>query len=216
MQAPNKARRIPGAPNLMRLVPVVTVLAMLPGNAHAHLVSTRFGELYSGMLHPLTTLVHLVPWLALGLLCGLQSRHNSRWVLLVFPLAVFIGVSSARWLPGFAALEWINHLSFVVLGALVALGLRLAPAALLGLALLLGVSHGLANGSDVFEGGAWLLYGIGVTLSAYLLITLVTAGAKVLAATSTPGEIAVRAAGSWVAAIGLMSLGFLWTTIATP
>jgi hydrogenase/urease accessory protein HupE len=67
------------------------MLLCLPEQAAAHLVSTRFGELYSGLLHPLTTLQHLVPWLALGLLGGLQAPRTARWALLAFPLAVLAG-----------------------------------------------------------------------------------------------------------------------------
>jgi len=66
---------------------LVPALALAPFAAEAHLVSTRFGELYSGLLHPLTTLLHLVPWACLGLLAGLQRAETSRWVPLAFPLA---------------------------------------------------------------------------------------------------------------------------------
>ena len=40
---------------------------LTPQCAHAHLVSTRFGEYYAGLLHPVITLSHLIPWLALAL-----------------------------------------------------------------------------------------------------------------------------------------------------
>ena len=180
--------------------------------AEAHLVSTRFGELYSGMLHPLTTLQHLVPWLAVGLLGGLQRPDTGRWALLAFPLSVLVGIVLAALAPGFGVAEDLNVLSFVVLGGLIALAFRLGPLPLLSVISLFGISHGYSNAAEL-SGFPWVLYAIGVAFSAYALVALSAGGAQALASGPRWGTIAVRAIGSWIAAAGVMYLTYLWLLI---
>jgi hydrogenase/urease accessory protein HupE len=181
---------------------------LLPGPAAAHLVSTRFGELYNGMLHPLISLQHLVPWLALGLLGGLQNATTARWALLTFPLAIVAGLVLADVLPELTFIETLNIASFVVIGLLVVLKLELGKALFLSLVVLFGLTHGYANAAPGFRGLEWLLYAVGVGLTAYLLITLMSASTHALVAGQGWRVIAVRAAGSWITAAGVLYAGF--------
>jgi hydrogenase/urease accessory protein HupE len=175
--------------------------------AAAHLVSTRFGEFYSGLLHPLTTMMHVVPWVAMALLAAVQGRVDARRNVLLFPLAVAVGVVIGALLPGFSAPTAVNLASLVALGALLAMARPLAPRVFYGLSLLVGVSHGYAN--SVVDLGAWdfTLYLAGVATSAYLLIVLLGAGSLGLLRHAW-GLIAVRAAGSWILASGLLYAAF--------
>lgn len=192
----------------------IGLLALLvPDAAQAHLVSTRFGELYSGILHPLTTLAHLLPWLALGLLAAWQPRASGRWVLLAFPLAVAAGLVLAALWPQAPGASTLNTVTLPLLGLLVAIALRLPGTLLIAVAVVLGLSHGFANSAPGLAGAAWLLYVIGVALAAYVLITLTSAGAVALASGPRWGAVAVRATGSWIAAAGLMYAGFLWLAV---
>lgn len=181
-------------------------------SAQAHLVSTRFGELYSGMLHPLLALTHIVPWLGLGLLGAVVGSHRSRWALAVFPVSVFIGVFAGSVGEQSQFVAYLNLASFVVLGALVVLNVRLSAAAFMTLSAAIGLFHGYANAAEALGGNARLLYATGVMLSAYFVITLVTAAAHVLDIRAPWGRIALRAAGSWIAAIGLVFGGFTLLT----
>jgi hydrogenase/urease accessory protein HupE len=185
------------------------LLCLLPAPAWAHLVSTRFGELYSGMLHPLTTLQHLVPWVALGLLGGLQAPGAGRWALLAFPVAVVTGTALAEAVPALPFLSLVNALSFVVLGLLVALAIELGTAAFIGVVVLFGLSHGFANAAPEIKDFQYALYAAGVGLTAYILVALSAGSANAIAAGPRWGSVAVRAAGSWIAAAGIMYLGFL-------
>ena len=193
----------------MRAAAVAAAAALLPTSASAHLVSSRFGELYSGMLHPLTSLEHLVPWLALGLLGGLQSRSTARWVLLAFPVAVLAGLALQSLVPGLPGIAELNLAAFIVLGALVSLKLRLGTAAFVSLAAVVGISHGYGNAAPELRGTAWMLYAAGVGLVAYMLVTLVVGAAHAVAERRSWGVVALRAAGSWIAAAGAMYAGFL-------
>jgi hydrogenase/urease accessory protein HupE len=188
---------------------VSVALLLFPGPAAAHLVSTRFGELYSGMLHPVTSLQHLVPWIALGLLSGLQSPKTARWALPAFPAGTLAGLCVAELLPGIPVVAGLNLASFVILGLLVALKVQFDKSLFVTLVLLVGIGHGYANATPDLHGFPWLLYTTGVSMAAYLSITLVTGLAHALASERSWGSIAVRAAGSWVAAAGAMYGGFL-------
>jgi urease accessory protein len=195
-------------------VGVVVALALQPGAAAAHLVSTQFGELYSDLLHPLTSLLHLVPWLALGLLAGFQGRETARWVLLLFPVAVLVGALLAGSLPALGLVSYVNVASFVVLGGLVALGGKLASPLFVLLTLIAGLSHGYANGAAELAGRQQLLYVLGVTIAAYVLIALVTAASWVMAHRPTQWtQVVLRALGSWITAVGIVFGGFVLTAV---
>lgn len=187
---------------------------LLPTVAHAHLVSTRFGELYSGLLHPLITLAHAVPWLGLGLLAGSQQAVVARWAPLAFPLAVGVGAWVGGLLPESTLITYVNLASFVVLGLLVVLAIKLNLWALLAVSTLCGLSHGYANATPGLTGMAGFLYVLGVALAAYGVITLVAGLAFWLRARAGWGGTAVRAAGSWIVAIGLIFGGFSLMTWA--
>ncbi len=201
----------------MRILTVVYTLIALalllsfPEPASAHLVSTRFGELYSGLIHPLTALQHLVPWLGLGLLGGLLGNRTSRWVLLTFPLSAGAGALLAGGLPATAAIDHVNLFSFIVLGLLVALSVRLNRPTFLGLTVIFGLSHGFANGTPDLSGVPLLLYAVGVLLAAYVLIAIATAVTQLVSQRAAWGTIAIRAAGSWIVAIGLVFGGYSLT-----
>lgn len=184
-------------------------LMLVPGIADAHLVSTRFGELYSGLLHPLTALQHLVPWLALAFLGGLQDTRTARWALLVFPLSVCLGLLIGDIAPGLSFADNVNAASIIILGLLVAINKRLPLVQFVVLTVVIGSAQGYANAADDVQGYGAFLYACGVTLAAYLIVTLGAASSHSLTAGPAWGSVAVRTAGSWVAAIGLIYAGFL-------
>lgn len=188
---------------------LATALALVPFAAEAHLVSTRFGELYSGLLHPLTTLLHLVPWACLGLLAGLQRAETSRWVPLAFPLAVVAGLVFSLAGSESHIVTTVNVLSFVVLGGAVALAIELPRWGFLALVALFGITHGFANAAPGVTGYDFVLYATGLGLAAYLWVTLVSGGAFALAKDFRWGTPALRALGSWVAAAGTIYLALL-------
>lgn len=186
---------------------VLLLIVGSPTSASAHLVSTRFGELYGGILHPLTTLVHVVPWLGLGLLGGLQSARVSRWASVALPLAAGMGSGLGAILPGFGGIWWLNSLSFLVFGSLCALAVRMNVKSFSAIAIFFGLTHGYANANSQLTGSDQILYVVGIAIAAYVLITVTTAIALVAGETTGWGRIALRAAGSWIVAIGLIFVG---------
>jgi len=177
-----------------------------PAPAAAHLVNTRFGNFYDGMQHPLTAMEHMIPWLAIGLLAGLQPKAG-RWMLLTFPIGLALGTVLAVAAPGFGFVTAVNLGSFILLGAFVALALPLPPLLLAALVGALGVSHGYANGLAMNAATNPWLFTPGAVTVGYLVVLLVAAATAIVANKWSAARIAVRAAGSWIFAIGILMLG---------
>lgn len=192
---------------MIRIVLFLTCLA-LPGLAEAHSVSTRFGEVYSGMLHPITTLIHLIPWLALGILAGSQSPTRARWTLVLFPLFVALGGVAATFMSSFEAVAIINIGSLIVLGGLVVLAIPLPAAVFWAAVLIFGISHGFANVDMNLDVSGLLRYLFGIAFAAYATVALTTGLSSKVMQQDRWGQTAVRAAGSWIMAIGVVFVGY--------
>lgn len=185
-------------------------VALLPLPAAAHLVGTRFGDFYAGALHPITALEHLVPWLAMGILAGSQGSAAGRRVLLAFPLGTVVGVALAWMLP--EAATWTraaNTGSFVLLGALIAIAWPLPLMAVSAIAASLGIVHGYGNGLAMSSETNLVLFLAGVTSAGTILVSLTAATTVELLRWRSWARTAVRAAGSWIFAVGLMMAGLL-------
>ena len=192
----------------MRRVAIAALLWAWPVTAQAHLVSTRFGELYSGLLHPLLALEHVVPWVALGLLGAQVGEKTSRWALLVFPVCVFAGVLFASLAPGWPIGLVGTLASFALLGGLIAANVTFSLTPFVVLVATLGVFQGYANGAEGLGGKDMLLYATGAGTAAYVIVTLMTAAGSLIAMRTQWGSMAIRVAGSWVLAIGVVFAGF--------
>jgi urease accessory protein len=108
--------------------------------------------------------------------------------------------------------SWPGALSYLLVGALLAANLALPPWVVGALAAGYGALHGLLNGSALAAiGGAWPeLLGIVTTV---LMLTLLISAA-VVPLRAGWGRIVVRVMGSWVAAIGLLMLGWTLQSVA--
>ena len=179
-------------------------VVLAPGIADAHLVPSRYGDFVGGALHPLTALEHAVPLLALGLLAGLQAPPGARLVMVLTPLGLLSGMALALLLPTTDVIITINRWTFIVLGLLVALDRPLPDGFLAALSIVFGLSHGFENGLAMTHDMSRPLFALGVALSASASVILVAAATLAVVRRNRGFRIAVRAAGSWIAAIGLM------------
>jgi hydrogenase/urease accessory protein HupE len=75
-----------------------------------------------------------------------------------------------------------------------------------GLAVVVGMLHGWLNGAGIAESQRELLGLVGIASVVFVLVALASAFVVSLVAAWT--RIAVRVAGSWIAAIGLLMLGW--------
>jgi urease accessory protein len=78
---------------------------------------------------------------------------------------------------------------------------------LVALGVLFGVSHGYENGRAMGPDTATYLFTLGVATIGGLITALVSAATIDLAATAAWPRVAVRIAGSWIAAIGIPMIG---------
>jgi urease accessory protein len=189
------------------------ILLTAAQSADAHIVASRLGDFYAGALHSLTDLQDGVLWTALGLLAGSLGAIHGRSLVLVLPLGLLLGFSVGLSFGN----AWIGPLAsaalMVLLGLLLAVGLRINVAALCAIALVLAVMRGAVNAGGVGATTDRVLFGAGLAMSGYVFITLITAltlAFRRLDAqpSGTWRAIAIRACGSWIAAIGLMAGGF--------
>jgi len=194
----------------MRAAAVLLALVVvgMPAEAHAHLVNTRLGDFYGGMLHPLSGLEDVLAWLALAILAALQGPARARWLILVFPLGLLVGSVLALTVPGLPFVPGLGIALIAIIGVAVATAVTLPPAAFLALGTTVGLINGYQNGQAMLDATDHLLFIAGLTTVGYAFMTFVTA--LVIAFVQGHGgwrQIALRASGSWVAAIGIMTLG---------
>jgi len=184
----------------------ITAMALLsvPGLAQAHLVTTGMGPVYDGIGHLLSSPEELVAALGLSLYAGLRGATAGRRTMFLLPLAWFVAGlagSMVRSVPAFP----VTALSFLVIGLLVATDLRLPAKAVVAIVVLIGFVDGFFNGAALKQGaGTPGLLGI----LAILFVLVALASALVVSLNKPWTRIAVRVVGSWIAASGLLLLGW--------
>jgi hydrogenase/urease accessory protein HupE len=182
------------------------VSLLLPATAHAHLVNTGLGPFYDGVSHFGLTPEDLLPALALALLAGQRGSKAGRATLFTLPGAWLLGGLVGLALPTISAATVLTTVSFILLGGLVAAEAPVDPTWTTGLAAVVGLLHGYLNGAAMAEAKLGALGLAGVVATLFVLVAL--AAAAVIAIRVPWGRIAVRVAGSWIAAIGLLLLGW--------
>ena len=176
----------------MRRAALAVVLAtfLLPARADAHLVTTGLGPVYDGIGHLLTTPEDLVPALALALYAGLRGPRAGRRALFLLPPAWLLGGLVGLRSPMTIAFP-LAAISFLVLGILVALDL---------------LADGFLNGAALAGADSGVRGLIGIAVALFVVVAL--AAALVVALERPWKRIAARVAGSWIAAVGLLLLGW--------
>ena len=192
-----------------RLVPaalaLVLMLALAPP-ANAHLMTTGFGPFYDGLTHLFLTPEDLLQVIAIALLAGLRGARSGRFAVFALPAAWLAGnVAGALALPHGAPFV-VTAAVTIALGALVAADAPLPPEAVAGIAVAIGLLDGARNGGDLATVRASVLVVIGATGA--LFVTLSLLGGQVASIRAPWARVVVRVGGSWIAAIGLLMLGW--------
>jgi urease accessory protein len=185
---------------------VTVCLLFAASSVYAHSAARGAGDFYAGALHALTALEHVLPFLALGILAGQQGREADP-VLLVFCLALAAGTTVAPWIPPLAYVGLLNILSAILFGGLVAAEWSLPMPFYYVIAAVFGLSHGFANGAGMIEQTKPYLYVPGVALAGFAVTAYGLIVTDFLMRRKAGWiHIAVRVAGSWIAAIGILVL----------
>lgn len=185
----------------------LALLAALTSPAQAHLVQTGFGDFYDGIAHVAATPADLLVVLALALLAGQSGTKAARYAAMALPAAWFAGgMLGAHW-PSGGAMALPTTLSFAISGALVALNARVRDTGIAVLAISAGILHGYINGATMAPAEIGYL-ALGGAVSAVFFLGVVVS-AQVTALPAGWPQIVVRVAGSWIAATGMLMLGWL-------
>lgn len=179
---------------------------LLPARAEAHLVTTGLGPVYDGISHLAVSPDDLLPVLALALLAGLNGRASGRRVLFALPVAWLTGALAGLAAGATLLPQAVTSLSFLVLGILTAADRRLSLPVVTTLAIGLGLLHGWLNGAALAQAQREALGLVGIVSAVFVVVALAAGFVVSLRASWT--RIAVRVAGSWIAAIGLLLLGW--------
>ena len=182
-------------------------LTLASGAAQAHLVNTGIGPVYDGIAHLFVSFEDLLPLIAMALLAGLNGPLAGRRALFALPLVWLLGGWAGAGSPSAALPVSPATLSLLLLGILVAADFRLAPTTVTVVALLLGLAHGWHNGVAIAGAGLPATSLLGTAGAVFVVVALVAA--LVVALRRPWTRIAARVTGSWIAASGLLLLG--WT-----
>jgi hydrogenase/urease accessory protein HupE len=190
---------------------VTAAVVTVPGSAAAHPITTGLGPFYDGISHAIVSPDDVVPLIAIAMLAGLTGRAAARWALFGLTGAWFLGglfglLTTVPPIP-----QATTTVSFLVLGGLTAMDRRVPLRLLVGLAVAVGLVHGWLNGVGLAEAQGDAIELAGTAMTTFVVVAIVSAQVVRLRAPWT--RIAVRVAGSWVAAIGLLMLG--WTLRGT-
>jgi urease accessory protein len=154
---------------IFRCLPLAVAGLILPQTAFAHEQVGVGGGLVSGFLHPLTGIDHLIAMVAVGI-WGAQLGAPAIWVLpITFPLVMAIGgVLGILHVP-LPMPEVMIALSALILGAAVAVRMRLPFATAAVVVAVFAIFHGYAHGVELPKSANPLAYGVGFMASTGLL-----------------------------------------------
>jgi hydrogenase/urease accessory protein HupE len=182
-------------------------LLLAPAAARAHLVDTGLGPILDGASHLFLSFDDLLAVVAMALLAGLNGPEAGRRALFTLPVAWLAGGIAGyatRWSglpPG------IMSLSLLALGILTAADRKLSPLAVMVIAGAFGLLHGWLNGAAIAAAGREAIGLAGIAGAVFVLVALFAAPVARLEVRWA--RIALRVAGSWIAAIGLLYLGWI-------
>ncbi len=183
-------------------------LALAPHAAQAHLVVTGMGPVYDGIVHFAFSAEDSLPTAALALYAGLQGPRHARWSLMALTAAWILGgVAGAAIGPGRLDVAYapLTAALMIGIGALLASNASTAAAVCAMIAVLAGGLRGCADGAGDTGG---LLSVVGMAASAFVVFAL--AASLTLRVRRFWPIVAVRVAGSWLAAMGLLFAGWIW------
>ena len=172
----------------------------------AHLVTTGLGPLYDGIGHLLMSVEDLATVVVVALFAGLRGTTEGKRAMLVLPLSWLAGGLIGESINTFTSFP-VAGCALLILGGLAAADLKLNPTSISVFIGLAGVVQGWSNGVSMNVRSGTSLALLGVSASVFVVVTLVAG--FVVSLKQTWMRIAARVVGSWIAAIGLLLIG--WT-----
>jgi urease accessory protein len=187
-------------------------IAAAPGWAHT---TKGVGDFHAGFLHPLTAPEHIIAFVAFGMLASQQGLWGLRALVLLW-IAGAIGATAALWTPAQTLVDLINIASMIALGGMIAANFSYPAIVLYPLAAVVGLSHGLANGAAIEPPLKAYLFIPGYVVSSIATVSIGLVVTDWLLQRKVEWvKIAVRVAGSWIAAIAVLVLAGNWNSLTS-
>lgn len=190
----------------IRFVIVFICILLFPFPSDAHLVTTGAGPFYDGSAHFFVTFDEILPVIALSLFAGLRGTRSARWVLAILFLGWLGGGIFGRFFPMNETPFWFQTILLLGTGILLASDWKISASITWIISGFIAITLGFWNGSAMAAAGGGMLAVIGTAASALIVSVFGMALAVKLSEGWT--RIALRVAGSWIAALGLLSLGW--------
>jgi len=184
---------------------VAMSLMFAPGAAEAHLVETGLGPVYDGVAHFALSPEYCVPIVGAALYAGLRGKIQARSAIVLLPLCWLVGslLGGLPSVPGLIAPPW---LVLMLVGGFIAADVPLSVGASGFFVGAIGLALGFSSGMATAQYGQYIRPALGSTAAIFVVTALAAAAAN---ATFGWIRIAVRVVGSWIAASGLLLLGWV-------
>lgn len=185
----------------------ILALCLVPSAALAHTGIGATSGFMHGFMHPLGGLDHLLAMVLVGIF-AYQLGGRALWLvpltfIAVMALGGFLGVADIP-VP---FVEIGIALSVIVLGAIVAFGIKAPVAVAMGIAGLFAIFHGHAHGTEMPMDASGALYGAGFIMATALLHAVgIGMGMLIGMMSQTFGKTVYRVAGGVASVAGLALL----------
>lgn len=182
----------------------VVLATTLPATAYAHTgVGDTSGFLH-GFGHPISGLDHILAMVMVGVF-AFQLGGRATWLVpATFVLVMAIGGGLGVAGINVPFVETGIALSVVVLGAIVALGVKAPTAVAMGLVGLFAIFHGHAHGAEMPENAGGAAYAAGFMIATALLHAVgIGLGFVIARIGDRQGQFVVRASGGLAAMAGV-------------
>ncbi|MCB1735130.1 MAG: HupE/UreJ family protein [Gammaproteobacteria bacterium] len=181
-------------------------LWLAPGVALAHGGFGQGTPFFSGVMHVLMSVSVLLPLIAVGLLASQQGRIVLPRAQVLLPGSMALGAGLALSGVDSSVLIVVGQLAVIVVGVLVAVAASLHVRLVMALIALVGAlcGYALMRADAPDSAVVWFVAGT-------MLGTMIVQGGAAMLALSARADwarIGVRVAGSWIAAIEVIYLGF--------
>ena len=194
--------------HVFRVLPLLVIAFLLPAAASAHTGVGQTSGFGYGFGHPVSGLDHILAMVMVGVFAWLLGGR-ARWLV----PATFVLVMAAGGGLGILGIhvpfvEAGIALSVIVLGAVVALGVKAPVAVAMGIVGLFAIFHGYAHGAEMPENAGGLAYAAGFMLATALLHALgIGIGFAIGKVSERYGTYVVRGAGglATLAGIGILT-----------
>lgn len=176
--------------------------------ASAHVDGDQAAGFITGLQHPWSGLDHVLAMIAVGL-WGAQLGSPALWILpIAFPMMMAVGAMMGLVGIPVPGVEIGIALSAILLGTMILAEVRPRLAIAIAMVGFFAIFHGHAHGTELPDGQSGLLYSMGFVIATGCLHGL---GVAMGLVKSLPaGRLALRGAGTFIAAMGMF---FLWSTL---